>query len=217
MRDKTDLTGQRFGRLTVLERAGSRSGNSVWLCKCDCGVEKSILRSHLISGSTKSCGCLAKQSVGERSKTHGIKSLIRHGVNTTETALYKVWQSLRNRCNNPKNPTYKWYGACGVTVCTEWEDPEAFIQWSKSHGYETGKQIDRIDSRKGYSPDNCRYISSKGNIRNRRTTFKVGTYSFADICEGLSICTIKSDKLKYYRLYHFIKSHGSLSQAVRGC
>ena len=217
MRDTTDLTGQRFGRLTVLERAGSRSGNSLWLCKCDCGAEKYILRNNLTSGSTKSCGCLVKQSVSERSKTHGIKSLIRHGVKSIETALYKVWVSMRSRCKDANNPNYKWYGALGISVCSDWDNPEVFIQWAKNNGYRNGLQIDRIDSKGWYSPENCRFVNSKRNIRNRKTTFKVGAYNFADICEGLGVCSIKTDKRKYYRIYNFIKSHGSLSQAVRGC
>ena len=83
----------------------------------------------------------------------------RHGMR--HKRIYNIWRSMRQRCNNPNCRNYKNYGARGVTVCAEWEDPKKFFLWANVAGYDDGLTIDRIDCEKGYSPDNCRWISQK--------------------------------------------------------
>lgn len=87
--------------------------------------------------------------------------------NMSRTLLYKKWASMKSRCNNPKDPSYKSYGGKGLTVCAEWNDSfENFYEWSIKNGYEDGLTIDRINNSKGYFPENCRYVTYKEQNRN---------------------------------------------------
>lgn len=153
-----DLTGQRFGKLTVLERASNGNHKQTrWLCRCDCGNERIVQARSLKSGNTKSCGCLQK----EKTTTHG----------QARTRLYATWRSMRYRCSNPHHRSYKWYGGKGIKVCKEWDDSfDAFHDWAVSHGYTDNLTIDRIDASKDYEPSNCRWITMSEQQRNKETT-----------------------------------------------
>jgi len=161
-----DLTGQRFGRLVVLERArAARHGESAkWLCHCDCGKEKIVSGKLLRRGDTRSCGCLHSEELREMSITHGL----------SKTRLYCVWSSMKDRCYRPACKSYPNYGGRGITVCPEWlHDFAAFRDWAMSHGYDESVPcgtctLDRIDNDKGYSPENCRFVSMKVQNNNRR-------------------------------------------------
>ncbi|EEU9900737.1 hypothetical protein AL580_002418 [Escherichia coli] len=90
----------------------------------------------------------------------------RHGM--THTKLYKVFIGMKTRCkksnNNPRN---KHYREKGITICDEWlNDSSKFIEWALNNGYQEGLEIDRIDNDKGYSPDNCRWVTHAENMRN---------------------------------------------------
>lgn len=158
---KIDLTGQRFGRLVVLQRdeAPKRSHEIYWLCRCDCGKEKSVLGSALRAGYTQSCGCLKRELL--QNKRH----LNKH--------LYQVWQDMKQRCNNPRNKYYYRYGGRGIKVCQEWADYDAFYEWAMAHGYACGLQIDRIDNDGDYTPDNCRWTTPKENTNNRTMCIRI--------------------------------------------
>ena len=93
-----------------------------------------------------------------------------HGACCDHPDLYGVWCSMKSRCENPNRPKFKDYGNRGIEVCEEWQDSWNFVQWAVSHGYRKGLQLDRIDNDKGYSPDNCRFVTPKENSRNRRNT-----------------------------------------------
>ena len=113
-----------------------------------------------------------------------------HGL--SKTRLYYVWKNIKNRCCRTCHATYKWYGGRGITICDEWKnDPVAFIAWCKSHGYKDGLQIDRIDNDKGYSPDNCRFVTCKENLRNTSAnvhiTYNGETHTLVEWCEKLDI------------------------------
>lgn len=85
--------------------------------------------------------------------------------------LYQVWSGMKDRCNNTNNPSYKWYGNRGISVCNEWlNNFEVFKQWALSNGYMPGQklQIDRIDNNGNYEPNNCRFVDCRTNIRNSR-------------------------------------------------
>lgn len=163
--DEIDLTGQRFGRLTALERVEDKTLPCgvvcvMWRCVCDCGNEKNVWARALRLGETKSCGCAQKEIVSkicrDRAK-HGCKG----------ERLYGVWGKMIARCENPHNNRYKYYGANGIKVCKEWRtDYLSFRKWALDNGYDENAKrgestIDRIDPSKGYCPENCRFVNSK--------------------------------------------------------
>lgn len=150
-----DITGQRFGRLVVTGYADKGHYN----CLCDCGEVRRVLRQNLVSGRQMSCGCYAKDRKKERMLTHGM----------TNTPLYNVWNSMRNRCNNQNVDCYASYGGRGLTVCAEWQnDFQAFYDWAIKNGWKQGLQIDRISNEDGYNPQNCRIVTQAENENNRR-------------------------------------------------
>ena len=155
-----DLTGMRFGRLTVVSKTRSESGRVAWLCKCDCGNETRPLTNCLLKGRSKSCGCLNHEKIKNRVLKHG-----QYG-----TRLYKIWSNMIQRCINPKNDNYKLYGARGISVCDEWKDFTSFSKWAIESGYDDSLSIDRIDNMEGYCPGNCRWATPQEQTDNRRVT-----------------------------------------------
>lgn len=152
-----DLTGQTFGRLTVLKRNGKdKDGSALWLCECVCGRFVTVRSNSLRFGKTQSCGCIAR----ERRTTH----------NMSKTRIYDTWHKMKSRCNNPNIRSYKDYGGRGILVCKEWNDNFAsFYQWAITHGYDETLTIDRIDVNANYTPDNCRWVSKSAQATNRRS------------------------------------------------
>lgn len=160
---KTDLTGQRFGRLVVLEhiKRNDEYPNGGWLCRCDCGTQKVIPSNPLTSGRVKSCGCYNKtRLVGSHvNQTHGM----------SRTRLYTTWRNMRVRCYDPKDKRYPLYGGRGIVVCDEWRSSFiAFHDWAMANGYREDLTIDRIDTDGNYEPNNCRFITRAENNKNRR-------------------------------------------------
>lgn len=167
-RVKHDMSGERYGRLVVIERVGTKNGNATWKCLCDCGNEKVIAGKCLRSGDTKSCGCLQLENL--REQAHKGHSVI-HG--DAHSRLYEVWATMIQRCTNKNNKKYPDYGGRGITVCAEWKKYEQFLAWAKANGYDENAPrgectLDRIDNDKGYEPGNCRWVSMKVQSNNRR-------------------------------------------------
>lgn len=158
-----DLTGKRFGRLTVVRRISPVGSKVRWLCRCDCGTMKDVTAYELTSGKTRSCGCLQKESRHLRKVPNG-----------RGTRLYNVWKSMKGRCYTPSCSSYKYYGARGIKVCDEWKDDyQAFYEWAMSSGYDPdapqGKcTIDRINVDGDYEPSNCRWVDAATQNANRR-------------------------------------------------
>lgn len=180
-----DLTGKRFGRLTVVRQVGkTKLGALKYLCKCDCGKGKIINASNLRSGRTTSCGCFSKE-VGARSsriRAYG-KTFTDKGVFIKR--LQHKWRAMRQLCNNPKHKYYKLNGGKGITVCAEWQDNyPAFQNWALTHGYGEGKEIIRVDTAKDFSPDNCRVI--------RKERVKPDKYHIIDDVTGRILNSIEA-------------------------
>lgn len=198
-----DLSGQKFGRLTVIAHSGTNKyGKNLWLCICSCGGEnaiKKIEQGKLLrktQNPTRSCGCLVKK--------HG------HTVSGIVSLTYKSWDAMLQRCLNPSSQSYKYYGARGITVCDRW-NPSAggsFENFISDMGErQKGMSIDRIDTSKGYDPSNCRWATMKQQASNRSNTIMLTlgerTQSITEWAEetGIPYATL-SHRIRVYGWTH---------------
>ncbi len=156
--DQRVIVGQRFGRLTVAGEAfyvrQSKRLFKLSVCQCDCGTYRVLAAGDLLRGFTTSCGCYRR----EQRTTHGMY----------DTPLYICYWNMRQRCENPKNKDYRWYGRRGISVCKEWIDFDTFKAWALANGYGEDLQIDRENNNGNYEPGNCRFVTAKVNANNRR-------------------------------------------------
>lgn len=163
-----DLTGQRFGRLVVLERAGTaKGGQARWRCRCDCGGETVALGNNLRrQNHTLSCGCVNRErtaAVGRAQRRHG------EGSPGKQSAEFATWMGMRERCRTPSAGNYAQYGGRGIRVCERWERYENFLA-DMGRKPSPAHSIDRIDPDRDYTPDNCRWATATQQQRNRRIT-----------------------------------------------
>ena len=163
-----EMVGQKFGRLTVVQREGTSSnGCATWRCRCECGNEVVVTGGNLRSGNTTSCGCFFKEMVA----SNNTKSKTTHGK--TNTRLHTIWSDMKQRCGNPKDHFYYIYGGRGISVCDEWKnDFQAFYDWAIHNGYRDDLTIDRKNNDQGYCPDNCRWATWKEQANNKRRKSK---------------------------------------------
>lgn len=152
------MQGRRFGRLVVRdEEPVYRRNRLYWPCQCDCGARKIICGSLLIQGESKSCGCLRKELVGKRSRTHGMKAL----------KAYRVWAHMKARCQNQTHLAFARYGGRGITVCALWANSfEAF--YADMGDPPAGRSIERLDNNRGYELWNCTWATRMEQNNNTR-------------------------------------------------
>ena len=214
-----ELIGRKYGKLTIKKIIRETGKKAMVECECECGGRKITQYTNLKAGKTISCGCVLKET-----RLKNLSKREKHGM--TGTKIFNVWLGIKERCYNKNHLGYKNYGGRGITVCDEWlNDFMNFYNWSMKNGYkeeldERGRNlltIDRIDNDKGYSPDNCRWTTSKIQNRNKRNT-KFTNEDIENIKKaGMNVEQIRQRALKY-RLtleeaikipkYHHIKKGG---------
>ena len=160
-----DLTGMKFNRLTVIERAENKGSQTYWKCKCDCGKETIVNAYSLKSGHSKSCGCLRDEKTSKCFASHGL----------CRTKIYASWNMMKQRCLNPNSEQYPNYGGRGIKVCDEWLDFKTFYDYVSNlpHFGENGYTLDRIDVNGNYEPSNVRWADKKEQGRNKRNNIIV--------------------------------------------
>lgn len=183
--------GQRFGMLTVTGITHKQIGQynrAVWVLKCDCGNEKTALPTEIASGRCRSCGCFHDARCKEKA------TKFKHHVHEYKR-LYGIYNGIKRRCFNKKEPRYKDYGARGITMCEEWLNPidgfDNFVEWALSHGYSDELTIERDDVDGDYCPENCSWITLAEQRYNQRGTiwvdYKGEHIQLMKLCERLGI------------------------------
>jgi len=158
-----DRTGERFSRLLVLSRKdNNRYGGAMWLCKCDCGGSTITGTNNLISGGTKSCGCLN----AETAKINGILSSTTHGMSYSPE--YRSWASMKTRCYNKNHMHFKYYGGKGIRVCDKWMHSFAAFYADMGDKPASKHSIGRINNHGDYTPSNCRWETHTEQGENTR-------------------------------------------------
>lgn len=153
-------TGRIFGRLVVVGEGERRGRARAFWCQCECGQKKLIVAINLLTGNSTSCGCLHREQLSEYSRTHGRSS----------TPEHKTWEAMRQRCLNPRNPSYPQYGGRGIRICDRWMAFENF--YADMGRRPVGTSIDRVDVNGDYEPDNCRWATAVEQMRNTTRTFE---------------------------------------------
>jgi len=189
-----DITGEIFGRLTVIIPIGkdsTRSAHTIWLCRCSCGTDISVSNKSLRSKHTRSCGCLKTDLCIDRSTKHGM----------AHSKIYMVWSAMKGRCDNRADNAYFNYGGRGIRYCARWSEFKNFIndmgdRPSKTH------TLDRIDNDGDYCKENCRWVTRKIQNRNKRNNVQL-TYGGKSMCiadwaesTGIKYATIRG-RLRY--------------------
>lgn len=191
-----NLAGKKFGKLYVIKKVGTnKSGRALWECLCDCGNTCIKHSQYIQTGRAVSCGCWARQIERDANLIHGFNN----------TRLYSIFRGMYKRCYIKSNRAYKYYGGRGITICDDWlNDRSKFFLWAISNGYSDDLTIQRVDNDKGYSPDNCTWVTNKEQQNNKRSnynvTYKGITHTVAEWEDilGMNHNTLRSRLSKYH-------------------
>lgn len=183
-----DITGNRYGLLTVLKfshRTNGKSRHYIWKCQCDCGNISAVDAGNLKNGTTGSCGCERGRRARLSRTKHG------HTSGGVETAEFTTWKSMIQRCSDPNSKSYKNYGARGIAVCERWASDFMAFLTDMGARPSADHSLDRIDVNRGYEPENCKWSTRSEQARNRRdravVAFEGRERSVADLCDELCL------------------------------
>jgi hypothetical protein len=172
-----DLTGEKYGRLTVIRRISTTGyGQPKWLCRCACGREAEVFGNALRAGRTHSCGCLQR----ETATSHG-------GTGTSE---FNVWQMMWQRCTNAKQNSYPRYGGRGIRVCDRWL---SFDNFRSDMGPKPTPihKLERVNNDGDYEPANCRWATpleqGRNKANNRILEYRGGRRTLMEWCRLLGL------------------------------
>lgn len=190
-----DISGLKFNRLTAIKPdKDAKSKWSCWIFKCDCGVEKSILKRSVIKGSTKSCGCWHIEESSARMTDMNMT----HGMSYTRT--HSIWRGIKDRCLNPRNSAYSNYGGRGISVCDRWLEYTNFLEDMGERP--EGMSIERVDNNKGYNPENCIWADrvTQGNNRRNNRSVVIEGVKYKSIATAIR----ETGLTKAYITYHYL-------------
>lgn len=184
-------------RLTLLNNRFEKRNNR-WHGKyqCSCGNTVILDNASVLCGNTKSCGCFRRQESQSRNKTHG---------HSHKERIYSIWKGIRNRCNNCNSPSYKNYGAKGITLCDEWNEYPVFREWSLKNGYSDELTIERNNNALGYSPDNCRWVTKSAQGKNTSRVIPIeirkaikdnSALTYAELQKKYGICKASISRIR---------------------
>lgn len=165
MNKRLNAVGDRFGRLRIIGLADKPVRGRHWKCACDCGTVVVVSQANLRKGHSKSCGCLRAELAKAKASIHG------HTSNGEISRTYRIWQGMHRRCSNPKDKAFPRYGAMGITVCERWKNFENFL--ADMGNPQPEMTLDRKENDRGYSPDNCRWVTKKAQNRNKKNSLMV--------------------------------------------
>lgn len=176
--------GKKYNSLTILREVDKNKKGRVFICRCDCGIEKEFVGYEVKSGKYKTCG----NHRGELVR----KKLTKHTKDTKR--LYNIHRDMLRRCNDETRDNYKNYGGLGITVCESWSGDNGlntFTDWAVSNGYADSLTLDRLDVKGNYTPDNCRWVTIKEQNNNKKDTiyltYNNKTQTLVDWCRELNL------------------------------
>jgi hypothetical protein len=199
-----DLSGERFGRLLVLQRDGcNKHGQIKWWCECDCGTKKHVVGAQLRSGMTQSCGCIKREAIAKVNYKHGMK----------DTPIHRIWWSMMQRCHDKNSHAYARYGGRGINVCVKWQEFSAF--YADMGNKPDNMSLERIDNNGDYEPSNVKWATATEQANNRRSNkFIEFDNKRLTIAQWASFAGIKTSLL-WARLKRGIPMHEALQNIDR--
>ena len=164
-----NLRGHKFGHLSVVDRAPlrrspitGRTGNAIWICRCECGNVREVRSNDLRQGHTRSCGCHKSDNARAHNTKHG------GAPSRRPTQLYRAWQDMKTRCTNPKYNEFHRYGGRGIRVCDEWMHDFAAFAAHVGPRPTSQQSLDRFPNNDGnYEPGNVRWATRSEQRANR--------------------------------------------------
>jgi len=196
-----DLSGQTLGYLTAVSYQGSNGRRSLWSLHCVCGTTVTLAASEIVKqqkrGVRASCGCMRSKTIAEKLTSHGM----------SHHKAFAVWRSMLDRCTLPTHQAWKNYGARGIAVCDSWRRSFSDFWADMGPTYSEGLTLDRRDNNGSYTPENCRWVSSKKQARNRRNNSLIETpWGLITVAEAADRSGMSRSTL-YYRVKAGVPDH----------